>query len=102
MIDFGGNWNAVLHASARDENYQPMLASNPYLYITTRQDTGYSGAACPYINVVQIQYAGAATYKLRILGYNYYGSYFASLSYLAIYDDDFEHIGANQNRIIQY
>lgn len=79
-----------------------MTTVNPYLYITTRQDYGYRGAACPYLNVVQIQFDTSTTSKLRILGYSYYGSYFAGLYYLKIFDDDFEHIGANNNHIVQY
>ena len=74
MIEFGENWNPVLHASPRDANYN--LMDNRYynLYITTRQDWGYGGAhGCGYLNVMNLYYDTSTSYfKLVILGMSFY------------------------------
>jgi hypothetical protein len=74
MIDFGVNWNAVLHASPRDANFNLMNNQNYNLYVTTRQDWGYSGAnGCGYLNVLNLYYETTTSYfKLKILGTTYY------------------------------
>ena len=108
MIEFGENWNPILHASPRDANYN--LMDNRYynLYVTTRQDWGYGGAhGCGYLNVMNLWYDTTTSYfKLVILGTTYYQysgyNYFMFWHYLKIYDNDFEHIGANNNHIVMY
>ena len=74
MIEFGENWNPVLHASPRDANYN--LMDNRYynLYITTRQDWGHGGAhGCGYLNVMNLYYDTTTSYfKLKILGMSFY------------------------------
>ena len=74
MIDFDAGWFPILHASPRDANYD--LMDNRYynLYVTTRQDWGYSGAnGCGYLNVLNLYYDTTTSYfKLKILGTTYY------------------------------